>query len=61
MMVFNKMDANAHNHVDEHFSEEIKQHLLNDLYKKWQQTTNGNAVFISATQKDHIDVLRYKL
>jgi GTP-binding protein HflX len=61
IMVFNKMDAYAERTFDEHLADDIRQDLLNDLYKKWQTTTNGNAVFISATNKENIDVLRYKM
>ena len=61
IMVFNKMDAYAERTFDEHLSEEIKHDMLNDLYKQWQTKTNGNAVFISAVQRDNIDVLRYKM
>jgi len=61
IMVFNKMDAYAARTFDEHLPDEVRQELLNDLYKKWQQSTNGNAVFISATEKENIDVLRYRM
>jgi GTPase len=61
ILVFNKMDAFSASHFDEHLSEEIKKDLLDDLYKRWQQVTNGNAVFVSAVEKDNIDVLRYKM
>ena len=61
IMVFNKMDAYAAHTFDEHLSDEIKQDMLDDLYKQWQTKTNGNAVFISAAQRDNIDVLRYKM
>lgn len=61
IMVFNKMDHYAQLTFDEHLSDEIKQDMLNDLYKRWQTATNGNAVFISAAQRENIDVLRYKM
>ena len=61
ILVFNKMDAYHANHFDEHLSDEVKKDLLDDLYKRWQQVTNGNAVFISAAQRENVDVLRYKM
>src|SRR5687767_6795120 len=61
IMVFNKMDAYAERHFDEHLDDEVRKELLDDLYKKWQTSSNGNAVFISATNKENIDVLRCKM
>ena len=35
-----------------------KNEILEDLSERWQRETNGNAVFISATERKNIDVLR---
>ena len=56
--VFNKMDQYEKNTFDEWLVPEIKQQLLDELKTKWQAQTQGNCVFISATEKDNIDELR---
>ena len=56
--VFNKMDQYEKNTFDEWLEPEIKQQLLDELKTKWQAQTQGNCVFISATEKDNIDELR---
>src|SRR5436189_6126788 len=56
--VFNKMDLYIKNTFDEWLNEETKTEILNDLKERWQRETNGNTVFISATEKKNIDQLR---
>jgi GTP-binding protein HflX len=56
--VFNKMDQYEKNTFDEWLEPEIKQQLLEQLKYKWQGLTQGNCVFISATEKTNIDELR---
>ena len=56
--IFNKMDLYEKNTFDEWLEEETKKELLEDLKDKWQWETEGNAVFVSATEKTNIDGLR---
>ena len=56
--VFNKMDQYEKNTFDEWLEPEIKQQLLDQLKNKWQGQTQGNCVFISATEKTNIEELR---
>ena len=35
-----------------------KQEILNDLYQRWDNETNGQAVFIAAIEKRNLDKLR---
>ena len=56
--VFNKMDQYEKNTFDEWLEPEVKQDLLNELKEKWQEKTEGNCVFISATEKTNIKDLR---
>ena len=56
--IFNKMDLYEKYTFDEWLNEETKTEILNDLRERWQRETNGNAVFISATEKQNIDELR---
>lgn len=61
LMVFNKMDLYEEKQFDPLLPEEVKEDLLHQLKSSWQKQTGGNAVFISATKKEHIDELRTKL
>lgn len=56
--VFNKMDLYIKNTFDEWLDEETKQQILHDLEQRWQRETNGNAIFISALERNNIDELR---
>jgi GTPase len=56
--IFNKMDLYERYTFDEWLNEETKNEILQDLKERWQRETNGNTVFISATEKQNIDQLR---
>jgi GTP-binding protein HflX len=56
--LFNKMDRYETLTFDEWLEASTKQEILNDLYQRWQDETDGRAVFISATAKQNIDQLR---
>lgn len=59
--VFNKMDMYVKNTFDEWLEEETKQQLLQELMERWTNETQGNCIFISATEKQNIDELRNTL
>ncbi len=56
--IFNKMDTYEKNTFDKWLEDDVKQQILRELKEKWERETNGNCVFISATQKQNIDGLR---
>jgi GTPase len=56
--IFNKMDAFVKNTFDQWLQDDVKQEILDDLKKRWQNETKGNCVFISALEKQNIDLLR---
>lgn len=58
IIVFNKMDEYEKRTFDEWLDPEVKQDLLLELKNKWQSQTEGNCVFISATEKININELR---
>ncbi len=58
LVIFNKMDLYEKNVFDEWLDESVKQEILEDLRERWQRETEGNAVFISATEKRNIEQLR---
>jgi GTPase len=58
LTVFNKMDIYEANAFDEWLDDNTKKQMLEDLERRWQLATNNNAVFISATARKNVDVLR---
>ena len=58
LTVFNKMDLYEAHTFDEWLDDETKKQMLKDLEQRWQTATNNNAVFISATERKNVDVLR---
>lgn len=58
LTIFNKMDLYEQNTFDQWLEEDVKEEILRDLREKWENVTQGNCVFISATQRKNIDELR---
>ncbi len=58
LTVFNKMDLYEEKNFDPWLEPEVKQEILRDLREKWEHSTEGNCVFISATEKINVDALR---
>jgi GTP-binding protein HflX len=58
ILIFNKMDLYEKNTFDEWLEEEVKIDLLKQLKKYWNNETQNNAIFISATEKMNVDELR---
>jgi len=56
--IFNKMDKYQSEAFDEWLEEDVKKEILADLKQRWQNETNDNCVFVSATEKTNIEVLR---
>ena len=56
--IFNKMDKYQAEAFDEWLEEDVKKEILADLKQRWQNETNDNCVFVSATEKMNIDVLK---
>ena len=58
LVVFNKMDWYEAEFFDPWLSEEVKQELLRDLRQRWEEATQQQCVFISATERENIEALR---
>jgi GTP-binding protein HflX len=58
LTIFNKMDLYEQQTFDEWLEESTKKEILEDLRERWNNETNGNAVFVSALEKRNIDQLR---
>jgi GTP-binding protein HflX len=56
--VFNKMDEYERRTFDEWLEPEVRENLLAELKERWENETNGSCVFISATERQNIDLLR---
>ena len=56
--IFNKMDLYVKNTFDEWLDEDTKTQLLEELKQRWINATQGNCIFISATERQNIDELR---
>jgi GTP-binding protein HflX len=56
--IFNKMDLYTKTTFDEWLDEPTRDQILLDLKEKWMRATNGNAIFVSALERNNIDELR---
>ncbi len=61
LTVFNKMDLYEKQAFDEWLEDDVKKEILANLKQKWQNITNGNCVFISATERTNINELRQSI
>lgn len=58
LTIFNKMDLYEEKNFDAWLEPEVKVELLRELREKWEGLTEGNCVFISATERLNIEGLR---
>ncbi len=58
LTIFNKIDLYETRNFDPWLEDGIKQELLSELRERWERETNGNCVFVSATERRNIDDLR---
>lgn len=58
LMIFNKMDRYEAVTFDDWLDDEVKEDMLRQLRQRWDNLTHGNAIFISATEKTNIPLLR---
>jgi len=58
LLIFNKMDQYVKNTFDEWLEEDVKADLLKQLHRRWDNETHGNAIFVSATERSNIELLR---
>ncbi len=56
--IFNKMDKFEEVTFDEWLEEDVKKDILRELKERWEESTKGNCVFVSAIEKKNFDVLR---
>lgn len=58
ILVLNKIDLYAEKNFDPWLDAHVKEELLQQLFRKWDNLTHGNAIFISALHKENIERFR---
>lgn len=58
IVIFNKMDLYEEKYFDKWLEPEVKEDLLLQLRRRWEDKTEGRAVFISATERRNLEALR---
>lgn len=58
LLIFNKLDQYIERTFDEWLDDSVKEDLLKQLHRRWDNETHGNAIFVSATERSNIDELR---
>ena len=58
LTIFNKIDLYEEKNFDDWLSEDVKQDIHKELQQKWNNITEGNCIFTSATEKTNLDELR---
>jgi GTPase len=56
--IFNKMDMFEKNTFDEWLEDDVKKDILRELKERWEESTKGNCVFVSAIDKQNFAALR---
>jgi GTP-binding protein HflX len=56
--IFNKMDKFEEITFDQWLEDDVKTEILRELKERWEETTKGNCVFVSAIDKQNFDTLR---
>ena len=58
LTIFNKMDLYEEQVFDPWLDEDVKKEMIAQLEARWQLETNNSAIFVSATERRNLDVLR---
>jgi GTPase len=58
ILVFNKVDAFEKNYFDAWLTDEVKNDLMQQIVRRWKNDTQGNCIFISATEKTNLENFR---
>lgn len=58
LTIFNKMDLYEEKNIDTWLEAEVKEDVLRELREKWENDTEGNCIFISATERTNLEALR---
>jgi len=58
IIVFNKMDRYEEKNIDEWVEDSVRQEILRELYERWDNNSQGNCIFVSATERENLEGLR---
>jgi GTP-binding protein HflX len=58
LTIFNKLDLYEERTFDPWLESSVKDEILLDLQERWTRETNGQCVFVSATERRNVDGLR---
>ena len=61
LMVFNKIDAYREKFFDAYLDEQTKEEILAELSENLKNTFEHDNIFISAKNKENLDMLREKM
>lgn len=61
LTIFNKMDMYEEKYFDKWLEDDVKQEIRRELRERWEEATDNNCVFVSATEKQNIEILRDKI
>lgn len=61
ILVFNKIDQYAERYFDPWLEQSVKDELMQQLFRRWDNITHGNAVFVSALEKENIEFFKEML
>lgn len=61
IMVFNKIDAYAQQHIDDFLHDEVKAELKQNLIQNWKNKIQHDIIFISALEKENIEIFKNAL
>ena len=61
LVIFNKIDQYEIRTFDPWLDPAAKEEIMSELRERWERETNGNCVFVSATERRNIDGLRHTI
>ncbi len=61
LTVFNKTDLYEKNYFDDFISEKEKNEVINETKERWKEVADTECIFISAIERQNIDIFRQKL
>lgn len=58
LMVLNKIDLYEEKNFDSWLEQDVRVEIMRELREKWEHATDGNCIFVSATERTNIEALR---
>lgn len=61
LTILNKIDLYEKSTLDEWLEPDVRKEIMRELKEKWENITEGNCIFISATERQNIEELRNRV